>query len=66
MAGDTSNDTVCNVPQVSFLEAAHPVTDKPDTFRLYYGGSDAVIGTAVVTFEKVAGATCMEPVALAF
>lgn len=59
MAGDTSPDTVCNVPQVSFLEAAHPVADKPDTFRLYYGGSDAVVGTAVVTFEKVQGVSCL-------
>jgi hypothetical protein len=59
MAGQgKGTNTLCNVPQVSFLEAAHPVADKPDTFRLYYGGSDAVIGTAVVTFAKVAGTTC--------
>ena len=42
----------CNVPQVAFLEAAHPVADKPDTYRLYFGGADAVVGTAVVTFTK--------------
>ena len=42
----------CNVPQVSFLEAAHPVSDKPDTFRVYFGGADAVVGTAVVSFAK--------------
>ena len=58
MAGNTSADTVCNVPQVSFLEAAHPVKNKKDTFRLYYGGSDAVVGTAVVSFERVSGAAC--------
>jgi|EP01047_Picozoa_sp_COSAG01_P056794 predicted GH43/DUF377 family glycosyl hydrolase len=58
MAGNTSAGTVCNVPQVSFLEAAHPVPDKQDTFRLYYGGSDAVVGTAVVSFERVPGAAC--------
>ena len=44
--------------QVSFLEAAHPVADKADTFRLYYGGSDAVVGTALVSFERVPGAQC--------
>ena len=48
----------CNVPQVAFLEAAHPVADKADTFRLYYGGSDAVVGTALVSFERVPGAQC--------
>ena len=42
----------CNVPQVAFLEAAHSVADKPDTYRVYFGGADAVIGTAVVTFTK--------------
>jgi predicted GH43/DUF377 family glycosyl hydrolase len=42
----------CNVPQVSFLEAAHPVGDKPDTYRVYFGGADAVVGTAVVSFSK--------------
>ena len=59
MAGDTSPDTVCNVPQVSFLEAAHPTADKADTFRLYYGGSDAVVGTGVVSFERVPGTQCL-------
>ena len=42
------------VCQVSFLEAAHP-TAKANTFRLYYGGSDAVVGTAVVSFERTPG-----------
>lgn len=39
----------CNVANVSFLEAAHP-TSTPDVFRVYFGGADAVIGTAVVKF----------------
>ena len=37
----------CNVANVSFVEAAH-ATDEPDVFRLYFGGSDNVIGTALV------------------
>jgi len=41
----------CNAPTVAFLEAAHP-TDKQDTFRVYFGGSDAVIGSAVVSFTQ--------------
>lgn len=57
MAG-TDKGALCNVPQVAFLEAAHIVEDKKDTFRVYYGGSDAVVGTAVVTFEKKAGVQC--------
>eukprot|EP01051_Picozoa_sp_SAG22_P002377 SAG22_NODE_104_length_20159_cov_5.877517_16_plen_44_part_00 len=32
---------------VAFLEAAHP-TGKVDEFRVYFGGSDAVVGSAVV------------------
>ena len=40
----------CNVPNVAFVEAAHP-TSEPDTFRLYFGGADAVVGTAVVRVE---------------
>ena len=58
MAGNTANDTLCNVPQVSFLEAAHVVEDKADTYRLYYGGADAVLGTAVVTFKRFADRQC--------
>lgn len=42
----------CNVCQVSFLEAAHPVSDQADTFRVYFGGADAVVGTAVVSFKR--------------
>lgn len=41
----------CNVPNVAFLEAAHP-TDEPDTFRVYFGGADAVVGTGVVKVER--------------
>eukprot|EP00039_Didymoeca_costata_P013366 m.202389 g.202389 ORF g.202389 m.202389 type:complete len:357 (-) comp15751_c0_seq3:2331-3401(-) len=40
----------CNVPQVSFLEAVH-TTDKPNVFRMYFGGSDAVVGSALVEIE---------------
>ena len=47
----------CNVPQVSFLEAAHPM-DEPDAFRVYFGGADAVIGTAVV---KISRGACDPP-----
>jgi len=38
----------CNMPTVAFLEAAHP-TEQPDHFRVYFGGSDAVVGSAVVS-----------------
>ena len=38
----------CNVPNVVFLEAAHRVCNKTDTFQVYFGGADAVIGTATV------------------
>ena len=54
-----TNPQVCNVPQVSFLEAAHPAGDKKDAYRLYYGGSDAVVGTGVVSFERVPGVECL-------
>lgn len=36
----------CNVHNVTFLEAAHPVPGQPNTFDVFFGGSDAVIGTA--------------------
>ena len=38
----------CNVPCVVFLEAAAPVTGAVDEFDVWFGGSDAVIGTARV------------------
>ena len=38
----------CNVGCVVFLEAATPVLGQPNTFDVYFGGSDAVIGTARV------------------
>jgi len=38
---------LCNVPNVIFLEAAHP-TSATDVFRVYFGGSDDVIGTALI------------------
>lgn len=37
----------CNVHNVAFLEAAHP-TGNSDEFRVYFGGSDTVVGSAVV------------------
>ena len=46
----------CNVPQVAFLEAAHPAGG--DSFRVYFGGADTVVGAALVQFEKVAGVAC--------
>jgi predicted GH43/DUF377 family glycosyl hydrolase len=41
----------CNVENVAFVEAAHP-TEVPDKFRVYFGGADAVIGTAVVEVRQ--------------
>ena len=37
----------CNVDNVAFLEAAHPTNNK-DEFRVYFGGSDTVVGSAVI------------------
>jgi predicted GH43/DUF377 family glycosyl hydrolase len=37
---------VCNTAEVAFVEAAHPIGK--DLFRVYFGGADAVVGTAVV------------------
>ena len=42
----------CNVPKVAFVEAAHPVAGAADSFRLYLGGADAVVGSAVVTLRR--------------
>ena len=38
-----------------FLEAATP-TEQKDVFRVYFGGADAVVGTAVI---KVPVSTCL-------
>eukprot|EP00428_Durinskia_dybowskii_P060793 CAMPEP_0170364594 /NCGR_PEP_ID=MMETSP0117_2-20130122/5458_1 /TAXON_ID=400756 /ORGANISM="Durinskia baltica, Strain CSIRO CS-38" /LENGTH=356 /DNA_ID=CAMNT_0010619107 /DNA_START=90 /DNA_END=1160 /DNA_ORIENTATION=+ len=38
----------CNVPNVIFLEAARRADAKTDTFEVYFGGADAVIGSAIV------------------
>ena len=46
----------CNVREVAFLEAAHPAGG--DSFRVYFGGADTVVGTALVHFEKVVGVAC--------
>lgn len=48
----------CNVPQVSFVEAAHPEPGTDDAFRTYFGGADAVVGTAVVGVQRVPGVAC--------
>lgn len=45
---------LCNVPSVVFLEAAHPTGNK-DEFRVFFGGADTVIGTAVVSVGIDAG-----------
>ena len=37
----------CNVARVVFLEAAVPTGNK-DEFTVYFGGSDAVVGKAVI------------------
>ena len=42
----------CNVGAVAFLEAAAPVPGQVDTFDLWFGGSDAVVGTARVVVTK--------------
>jgi len=47
----------CNKQRVAFIGAAHH-TDTQDTFRVYFGGADAVVGTAVVSFSKVTDAPC--------
>ena len=41
---------LCNVPNVTFLEAAHP-TETENEFRVYFGGADTVIGTALIQVE---------------
>ena len=47
----------CNVANVAFLEAAHP-TEEKDTFRVYFGGADTVVGTALVQVTAT-GASCV-------
>lgn len=36
----------CNVPDVIFLEAAYAVPGLTDVFQVFFGGSDATVGTA--------------------
>lgn len=51
---------VCNVAEVAFLEAAHPIEGAgvgEDLFRVYFGGADAVVGTAVVRIERARNAS---------
>jgi hypothetical protein len=58
MTGDAPY--TCNVANVAFLEAAHPVPGQTDTFRVYFGGSDAVIGSAIVTVSPLPN-PCQQP-----
>lgn len=47
------------MPQVAFLEAAHPAGGM-NKFRVYFGGADAVIGTALIAFNRVSGVKCAQ------
>ena len=38
----------CNVHDVVFLEAMRPLPGSANAFEVYFGGSDAVIGSAVL------------------
>jgi hypothetical protein len=38
----------CNVHDVVFLEAMRHLPGTVDTFEVFFGGSDAVIGSAIV------------------
>ena len=40
---------LCNVANVTFLEAARPLGQ--DRFQVYFGGSDSVVGTATVKIK---------------
>lgn len=40
----------CNVQNVVFLEGAQP-TEQPDVFRVFFGGADAVVGTALIAVK---------------
>jgi predicted GH43/DUF377 family glycosyl hydrolase len=44
----------CNVPCVVFLEAAAPVLGQPNEFDVWFGGSDAVVGTARIKINIAA------------
>lgn len=44
----------CNVGCVVFLEAAAPVLGQPNEFDVWFGGSDAVVGTARVKINIAA------------
>ena len=37
----------CNVPSVAFLQGV-AATELADVFRVYFGGADTVVGSAVV------------------
>jgi hypothetical protein len=38
----------CNIHDVVFLEAMRPLPGRIDTYEVFFGGSDAVIGSGVV------------------
>lgn len=38
----------CNAPNVVFLEAAHRISETEDIFQVYFGGADAVVGSAQI------------------
>eukprot|EP01051_Picozoa_sp_SAG22_P000983 SAG22_NODE_33_length_27588_cov_104.174652_14_plen_132_part_00 len=52
---------VCNTAEVAFLEAAHAIAGGgpgADLFRVYFGGADAVVGTAVVRIKRASNSSC--------
>ena len=51
-----SSEAVDDLRQVAFVEAAHATTN--GSVRVYFGGADAVVGTATVRFERAGGVRC--------
>jgi predicted GH43/DUF377 family glycosyl hydrolase len=41
----------CNVANVANLGGGHPIKGLKDTFRIYFGGADTVLGSAIVSVE---------------
>lgn len=41
----------CNVANVANLGGGHPIAGQKDTFRIYFGGADTVLGSAVFTVK---------------
>jgi predicted GH43/DUF377 family glycosyl hydrolase len=46
----------CNVHDVVFVEAMRKIGGCSQSFQLYFGGADAVIGTATVVIHPSVGA----------